>query len=296
MLMIGFIIQPIIIIAQDSQLAYDNSKKETSILDYRDYFSKNSYRGNSLKTNKTLEECITLLNDNGVFTDLKSQQDDIVANELLTSEELVDQDKVGLFITEAYNRLWRIAKSYRGKSIDVSNLTSTQIKLFKGYLNYGTLEANRSNDYRFHASCFAIPTAAINSYFSLLGAMDEIEKDNTLNTLVFEANTMLKKMGMQSWTHPLRNDSTDDNVVQVERFRNHVWWVGGNALGYRSLLPAAFMMKSVPMVDVVAEVSQKALSSVSQNTYDTAFWTRRFYGRWFRLGTWHAIFNLGISN
>ena len=88
MLVIGCIIQPIEIIAQDSQLAYDTSKKEFSILEYRDYFSKNSYRGHSLKSKKSLDECLNLLSDDGVFTDLKSQQGEIIANKLPDSHKM----------------------------------------------------------------------------------------------------------------------------------------------------------------------------------------------------------------
>jgi hypothetical protein len=62
----------------------------------------------------------------------------------------------------------------------------------------------------------------------------------------------------------------------VERFQKHVWWVGGNALAYRPVLPAAFMMNSIPMVDVMAEVAKQAISPVSQTTYEEAFWTEGF--------------------
>lgn len=55
-----------------------------------------------------------------------------------------------------------------------------------------------------------------------------------------------------------------------------VWWVGGNALGYRALLPVAAMFSSVPMVDVVAEVCLGAISVTSQNTYYKAFWREGF--------------------
>lgn len=62
----------------------------------------------------------------------------------------------------------------------------------------------------------------------------------------------------------------------MERFRNHVWWVGGNALAYRSLLPVAVMYSSVPMLDVLAEVCQRGISMTSQITYDDSFWTEGF--------------------
>lgn len=91
-----------------------------------------------------------------------------------------------------------------------------------------------------------------------------------------DACDMLKVVGLQAWTQPLRNDATDNNVVSIERFRNHVWWVGGNALAYRSLLPVAAMYSSVPMVDLLAEVCQRSISMTSQVTYEESFWTEGF--------------------
>lgn len=52
-----------------------------------------------------------------------------------------------------------------------------------------------------------------------------------------------------------------------------MWWVGGNALAYRSLLPVAAMYRSIPMIDLLAEVCQRGISMTSQNTYSEAFWT-----------------------
>ena len=68
----------------------------------------------------------------------------------------------------------------------------------------------------------------------------------------------------------------DQDIVRVERFRHHVWWVGGNALAYRPLLETAVLMDSIPMVDVIAEVAKRSLSNVSQTTYNEAFWNEGF--------------------
>ena len=95
-------------------------------------------------------------------------------------------------------------------------------------------------------------------------------------TLLQEACDMLKTIALQAWTQPLRHDETDENVVSISRFRNHVWWVGGNALAYRSLLPVAAMYRSIPMIDLLAEVCQRGISMTSQTTYSDAFWTEGF--------------------
>ena len=108
-----------------------------------------------------------------------------------------------------------------------------RIKLYNSILYYGNLETSRPNvSGRFHRSCFSIPNCATNTYFCLLSTMELIENGTTTDALSIAANAKLKALGMQTWTQPYRNDATDANVVSVERFRNHVWWVGGNAIAY----------------------------------------------------------------
>lgn len=181
---------------------------------------------------------------------------------------------MGLFITDAMNRLWKLSEEFRNDRMGVSLDKDVFRKLQKSVLYYGNLEVSRSNKVnRFHASCFAIPTAAVNIYYCFLKQMDAVENGKTKDQLLVDMCEMLKTLALQSWTQPLRNDETDKNVVQIERFRNHVWWVGGNALAYRPLLPVAMMYRSIPMVDLLVQVAQGGISYTSQNTYNTAFWT-----------------------
>lgn len=127
-------------------------------------------------------------------------------------------------------------------------------RFWKSILRYGDIEVRRQPNDRFHASCFAIPKAACGIYFSLVGQMDLPDDTKPLRK---SACRMLKALAMQSWTQPLRNNEMDRDIVRVERFRHHVWWVGGNALAYRPLLETAVLMDSIPMVDVVAEVANE---------------------------------------
>jgi hypothetical protein len=83
---------------------------------------------------------------------------------------------------------------------------------------------------------------------------------------------MLLALGYQAWTVPARGDETDANVVSVERFRHHAWWVGGNALSYRPVLAVAIMHRSPAMMEVLQQVASKALSATSFATTDTSFW------------------------
>ncbi|TVZ55014.1 polysaccharide lyase family 8-like protein [Lutibacter sp. Hel_I_33_5] len=254
-----------------------NSTKDDTINEFRKNLSIKKHRVKSLRTKKSADECISLLNNDGLFIDLKDKSDLILTDDWIQNISEKKQRDGGKFLTEAFNRLWRIAEKYRSKNIDVNNLTETQKKLFKGIAFYANLEQRRPDTFgRFHSSCFAIPNAAVNIYFALVDAMDTIENDKNVHADLTLLNKSIKEIAMQSWTKPKRDDETDDNIVSVSRFRNHVWWVGGNALAYRSLLPAAVMMKSTKMIDVLQEVAIKSLSSVSHNTYDTAFWNEGF--------------------
>lgn len=113
----------------------------------------------------------------------------------------------------------------------------------------------------------------MNTYFACLEQMDEVERGNA-DTLLTAACDMLKVIGLQAYTQPLRHDETDKNVISIERFRNHVWWVGGNARVVRACRCA--MYSSVPMVDLLAEVCRNGISVTSQWSNEHSFWTEGF--------------------
>lgn len=250
--------------------------KEKSIQEYRQYFAIHSYRLSELgKMKLSAQNCIDQLTENGQFVDMVALENQIYSENILPAPTNSTDNVVANFLTDAHNRIWKIAEGFKKGSFTASN--PKYPAFLKAILHYGGIELSRSNKLpRFHASCFAIPTAAVNIYFCLLIKMDEVESGAEKNEQLIAVCDMLKTLALQAWTQPLRKDETDKNVVQIERFRNHVWWVGGNALAYRSLLPVAFMYKSIPMVDILAEVCQKCISTTSQNTYSTAFWTEGF--------------------
>lgn len=252
------------------------AEKVMGVKQYREFFSKTPYRLSSMKISlKSWEKSLEQLNDEGQFKDLMKTEENLRANNLFDKSFGSTENEVALFFSEAYNRLWSIAEAYRKSKVDENTMYSP--KVLKAIVYYGNIEINRSNAAgRFHYSCFAMPTAAVNIYFAMLKKMDEVESGKVKDPMLVDAADMLKMIALQAWTQPLRNDETDKNIVQLNRFRNHVWWVGGNALGYRSLLPVAFMYKSIPMIDLLAEVSQKCISTTSQNTYESSFWTEGF--------------------
>lgn len=272
---------------KETKLAFDNyhryygearqwkdEVKDKAMLELRNTFAKNPYRYHSLGSGLTAQKYLEQLDENGIFSDLKNQEENLRKNNGFQKISSSLQEEIGLFLTNAFNRIWKIADAYRkGEILEEQALSN---KVLKAILHYGTIEAGRPNDGpRFHASCFAMPTAAASIYFCLLKQMNKAESGQG-ESLLNEACAMLKVIGLQAWTQPLRHDETDQNVVSIPRFRNHVWWVGGNALAYRSLLPVAAMYRSVPMINLLSEICQKGISMTSQATYSEAFWTEGF--------------------
>ena len=242
--------------------------KEASILSFRNYLAEHGYRkrGNFFRE---WEKYVQLLKADGVFSDLDDKDVGIVKNG--------NTANTGGAVMEALNRLLAISEAFRCGKLNMKHNTGIWDRCQKSILHYGNLEIARPNtSIRFHSSCFAIPTAAVNIYFCHLKQMDDVEQGRVKDKQLSATCDMLKILALQAWTQPFRNDETDKNVVQIERFRNHVWWVGGNALAYRSLFPVAFMYRSIPMIDLLAEVCQKAISVTSQNTYDESFWNEGF--------------------
>lgn len=265
---------------REAQMAQDNYEryykknvatysleKEKAVDIYRNYFSKNAYRGRG-EFWKVYPRDIERLMVNGMFSDLNDED----AGKAKEGNQAAEGT-----LTEAFNRVWRISEAFRHGKLTLERDSDLWRRCQKAIVHYGNIEIRRPNDHtRFHSSCFAIPTAAVNIYFCHLAQMDAVEKGLIVDEQLKAACDMLKIIGLQAWTQPFRNDETDNNVVQLNRFRKHVWWVGGNALGYRSLFPVAFMFRSIPMVDLLAEVCQKCISSTSQQTYNDSFWTEGF--------------------
>jgi hypothetical protein len=252
-----------------------DAAKEKAITAYRDYYSKHPFSRFSSPVQLTAPECLALLNNEGRFSDFEDKEKEIQKNKYIKSGQLYQQGVVGSVIFDAYNRIWKIAEACRSGELPVKDVFIA--KYCKAILHYGDMEVRRmNNSNRWHASCFGAPTAAANTYLCFLGKMDEAESVQCGDSLQVQACDMLKVIALQSWTQPLRGDATDKNVVQIERFRHHVWWVGGNAVGYRSLFLCALLYKSAPMLDLLAEIGRKSISYVSQHTYNEAFWTEGF--------------------
>lgn len=249
-----------------------DSDKAATIRRLRQEFAK--HINGTPVTTYTLQESLALIDEEGRFTDKRTEEDIIIRNNYAAGTNMAHCIQINNLTRDCFERLQVIAESYRGKK-ELNPSDKDVQTLLRGIAFYGKMENERNNDApgRFHASCFATPRAAVKTYFALLDLMDRIEAGEIKDSIALIAHQKLFDVGFQSWTQPYRHDETDKNVVNVERFRKHVWWVGGNALDYRPVLEAAVMMSSIPMVDVLAEVAIRSLSIVSQATYDEAFWT-----------------------
>ena len=255
-------------------LRVNDKEKREAIKKLRADFVTHPYRYHQLGKSLTAEQCLDMIDTNGIFGDLKKKEQEYLQKSETQKSLREAQNIAADVISTALSRLWIIGDAYRRGELSAEMAASD--KIWKSIIHYTALEAGRPNETtRFLDSCFGTPTMAANIYFCYLNEMDKAEAGKA-GRLVTEACEMLKTVGLQAWTQPYRKDETDKNVVSAERFRNHVWWVGGNGLGYRALLPVAAMFSSIPMVDVVAEVCLGAISVTSQNTYYEAFWREGF--------------------
>lgn len=203
---------------------------------------------------------IQKLNSDGVFTDIP------VTVQSLKDLDYDHQLKQTTELANAFFRLWRIVGDFK-KGLIPADQRPLILKSIRHYAKL-ELERDQRSTARFHGSCFGMPKSAAWIYFNFF---DEIERGE-----MPELADLLTRIAYQSWSHPRRNDATDHNIESVERFRGHVWWVGGNATGYRPLLEAALLKRSPKMIDVLTEVTLRSVSNVSQNTYDKAFWIEGF--------------------
>jgi len=217
-----------------------------------------------------IPETLSRLGNDGVFPDMRKLEQDFWKNGWDKHYEWNLQLSITGQLATCFDRLMQLSLAVRDNKIPEAEREAVKRKIFQAVMRYGKMELGRDRirHARFHGSCFSIPTSAVWIYFSFRGELDAGKQPEVLRTL--------KALSFQAWSQPLRGDATDKNIVSVERFRHHVWWVGGNATGYRPLMGAALVNDSEKMLDVLAEVAGRSISAVSQNTYTTAFWNEGF--------------------
>lgn len=170
-----------------------------------------------------------------------------------------------------------------------------QKKVLAGAAHYCKIEADREDrgNSRFHGSIFRFPTEALKLYFIMFPDMERAEKEPDRFPAITEAREQLLRVAYQTFTLPERKDDTDANPVCIERFRNHVWWMGGNAFRYRPTFQTALAMGRADMVEVLSEAAARSLSAVSQAVCQEAFWSEGMCADGFGWGHGRQTYNTG---
>lgn len=173
-------------------------------------------------------------------------------------------------------------------------------RLLRGVIRYGERETAREDrgNVRFHSSIFAIPVCAVNIYFALLPILhteqgaEPAGAPGTRKELLIHFRNVLYELMLQAWTLPLRGDETDETPFWVERFRNHVWWVGGNAVGYRPVFYTALCFGDSRLMDILGEVILGAVGSRAAYGEDS-FWREGICADGFGWGHGAQVYNDG---
>jgi hypothetical protein len=196
------------------------------------------------------------LNNQGLFSDL------LITEAQAKNKNWTNQGKVGTKLATVFSRLRDMAWGIRNGIISQCGLKD---KLCKAVSNYCSLEISRPDVNRFHASCFALPTLASEIYFILY---HDLHKKNASSEIV-KACKMLQKVAFQAFTQPRRKNLNDP--YSVNQYRKHVWWVGGN-FAYRNPFLCAAACNDYRMLETAWQVCNAAISTVSFNTLQSAFW------------------------
>lgn len=202
----------------------------------------NTYESLLKEENKSLEEYLDLLLEDGRFSDL---------------DESVQS------IAVAIRRLTLLAcKKYKEKDLPQ--------KVYEALCYYILREVERADkgSTRFHTSIFALPVCAINIFFSQYEIFKKVENGEDKYLKLYN---LLARLMLQSWLLPNRNDATDLKPFSVERFQNNVWWEGGNALSYRPTFETSICLLNLPMFQIMLTVMKNAVASTT-SIYGSSFW------------------------
>lgn len=143
-------------------------EKDEFIKEYRQKLYQENRYFNQISNKYNLSKLTALLQPDGKFSDLDDNQ--------IGPGSDGNQANSGGVVTESYWRIWYLANAFKENELNEEQHKEIWTELRKSILHYGNLEIARPNNWaRFHASCFAIPKAAVGAYFCLLPQMDNVE-------------------------------------------------------------------------------------------------------------------------
>ena len=90
-----------------------DAEKEKSIKAFRASFAQHPYRYHSLDTRLSAQECLAQLTADGIFSGLREQEEQVRKENAFQKPYSNPQAEIGLFVADAFNRIWKVADAYR---------------------------------------------------------------------------------------------------------------------------------------------------------------------------------------
>ncbi len=166
-------------------------EKEKFIEKYRQYLYDNDLYIQRIEKKYSVEKFIPLLREDVTFA---------VLNDKMFEPSKWNQADNRDSITEVFERICFLSNKSKGDKSPFINNKKSHNTLKKSIIHYVMIEISLSNEYtRFHASCFAIPRAAVWIYFKFPGII-AVENGKEKDILAVKTCDRLKTFTLQTWT------------------------------------------------------------------------------------------------
>lgn len=84
------------------------------------------------------QECLAQLTADGIFSGLREQEEQFRKENAFQKPYSNPQAEIGLFVADAFNRIWKVADAYRKGELTEEQALSG--KVLKAILHYGGIE------------------------------------------------------------------------------------------------------------------------------------------------------------
>ena len=204
-----------------------------------------------------VEKYSKLLDENGRFKDIRIDHKKIRYINYKTQLKLSKQLKKALL------RIRDMSWAFQAGMIKGEDVSK---RILKAIVYYCGVELQRKyTRARWPYSPIVYPRYTYVIYFSFFPQIDQAGGDKLLQS----AAEVLQRISYQAFTLPPRNDIP--NPLNIDHYRNNKAWVGGN-FSYRRPFINATVCNRPDLLNVAKEVCRRAVSVVSHNTHDEAFW------------------------
>lgn len=153
----------------------------------------------------------------------------------------------------------------------IARTPENRAKFIRAFNRYAANEINRRGEAeRWVTSSFLWPGCAANMYFTFFDDMEAVEHGRCNDPELIRLNRLCKTLACYAYQFP--DTSIPGPHLTTEQFRHSGAWVGGN-FGYRPLFATALICRNPLMLDVIVEVSRRALEPISYTTRKQSFWS-----------------------